>query len=94
MELKISKDELNQIPIHNNGIFRCSKCFKIQYVHMYQKNNDIVCELKCDNKHEFKESLKKLFEKIHENQIENIICSLCNNVYSKIPIYYCRKKNT
>jgi len=93
MELKISKDELNQIPIHNNGIFRCSKCFKIQYVHMYQKNNDIVCELKCDNKHEFKESLKKLFEKIHENQIENIICSLCNNVYSKIPIYYCRKKN-
>ena len=58
MELKISKDELNQIPIHNNGIFRCSKCFRIQYVHMYQKNNDIVCELKCDNKHEFKESLK------------------------------------
>ena len=89
----ISNDELNQIPIQNNEILRCPKCFKIQYVELFIKNNVMFCKLKCENNHKFEKPLRILFEKIHENQIENVICSLCNNEYSKIQMYYCKKQN-
>ena len=89
----ISNDEFNDIPIPNSDIIRCSKCFKIQYVEIFHKNNDIFCSLKCENEHIFEKPLKKLFEKIRENQIENVVCSLCNNEYSKITFYYCKKQN-
>ena len=74
-------------------LFRCSKCYNIQYIETFIKDNEIYLSLKCENKHNNELPLKNALEKRLENQIENVLCSSCGVSSSIIEFYYCYKHN-
>ena len=92
MKSNISSDNF-EINEPKYDLFRCSKCYNIQYIETFIKDNEIYLSLKCENKHNNELPLKNALEKILENQIENVLCSSCGVSSSIIEFYYCYKHN-
>ena len=87
--LNLSSKE-NSVDIENKNyqLYRCPKCFFIQYINLINQNNKLELSFNCQNEHKYNINYLE-FKKRENINFEKIKCSLCFKEKNQNNLYYC-----